>query len=102
MATTKRPSYDALTRDQRRRIAGVAREHGARQVRLFGSLARGEGEASSDLDLLVELEPGRSLLDLVALKQDLEDLLDRPVDVITERAISPYMREDILRDARPL
>jgi uncharacterized protein len=71
-------------------------------VRVFGSLARGEGREDSDLDLLVTLGEGRSLLDLVGLKQDLEDLVHRPVDVVTERALSPYLRDRVLSEAIPL
>jgi predicted nucleotidyltransferase len=69
---------------------------------VFGSLSRGEGGESSDLDLLVALEEGRSLLDLVGLKQDIEDLIHRSVDVVTERALSPYLRERVLSEAVPL
>jgi predicted nucleotidyltransferase len=76
--------------------------HGATEVRVFGSLARGEGSQDSDLDLLVTLGKGRSLLDLVGLKQDLEDLVHRRVDVVTERALSPYLRERVLSEAVPL
>ena len=66
-----------------------------------GYLARSRGTASpdSDLDLLIDLEPGRHLLNLVAIKQDLEDLLGCPVDVVTERALSPYIRDQVLADA---
>ena len=71
-------------------------------MRVFGSLARGEGGEDSDLDLLVTLREGRSLLDLVGLKQDLEDLVHRPVDVVTEKALSPYLRERVLSEAVPL
>jgi predicted nucleotidyltransferase len=60
---------------------------------VFGSWARGEQQPGSDLDLLVDMEPGRSLLDFVAIKQDLEDLLGCRVDVVTERSLSPYLRE---------
>jgi len=74
----------------------------AKNVRVFGSLARGEGREGSDLDLLVTLSERRSLLDLVGLKQDVEDLLHRPVDVVTERALSPYLRERVLSEAVPL
>ncbi len=71
-------------------------------MRIFGSFARGTARPDSDLDLIIHLEPGRHLLDLVAIKQDLEDLLGRPVHVMTEAAISPYIRDEILRDATPL
>jgi predicted nucleotidyltransferase len=83
-------------------ILDLASRHGAKNVRVFGSLARGEGTERSDLDLLVTLAEGRSLLDLVGLKQDVEDLLRRPVDIVTERALSPYLRERVLSEAVPL
>ena len=86
----------------RAEILDLARRYGAANVRVFGSLSRGEGTKDSDLDLLVTLAEGRSLLDLVGLKQDLEDLIHRPVDVVTERALSPYLRERVLSDAIPL
>lgn len=88
-----------LTRRKRDLMIEVARSHGASRVRLFGSVARGEETPESDVDLLVDLEPGRSLLDLVAIKQDLEDILGQPVHVVTEAAISPYIRDAALRDA---
>ena len=66
---------------------------------MFGSFARGDNRDGSDLDLLVELETGRSLLDLIAIKQDLEDLLGVRVDVVTERSISPYFRDTVLKEA---
>lgn len=91
-----------LLKLHRARILDLARRHGAGNVRVFGSLARGEGDKESDLDLLVTLAEGRSLLDLVGLKQDLEDLIHRQVDVVTERALSPYLRERVLSDAVPL
>lgn len=87
---------------RRAEILAVAARHGARNIRIFGSVARGERRADSDLDLLVDLEDGRSLLDLVAVKQDIEDLLGCPVDVLTERSISPYIRQRILKEAVPL
>ena len=88
--------------DRRRDILRVARSHGATRVRVVGSVARGEATPASDLDFLVDLEPGRSLLDLIATKQDLEDLLGRDVDVVTEASVSPYVREEVLRDAVPI
>jgi predicted nucleotidyltransferase len=89
-------------RARKREILAHAAEHGARNVRVFGSTARGEAEASSDVDLLVEMEPGRNLLDLVGLWQDLEDLLGTHVDVLTDGGVSPYMRERIFAEAVPL
>ena len=83
-------------------ILRVAHSHGARAVRVFGSRARGDATAESDLDLLISLEPGRSLLDVVAIKQDLEDLLGFSVDVVTEGGLSPYLRDRILAEALPL
>ena len=95
-------AMSTLLRRYRREILQLAMLHGASNVRVFGSLARGEGKEESDLDLLVTLGEGRSLLDLVGLKQDLEDLIHRPVDVVTERALSPYLRERVLSEAIPL
>ena len=83
-------------------VLRIARRHGATSVRLFGSRARGDARKESDLDLLVTLEPGRSLLDLVAIKQDLEDLLRLRVDVVSEAGLSPYLRATILAEALPL
>lgn len=89
-------------RTRRDEILRYASENGARNVRVFGSVARGEAEASSDVDLLVEMEPGRNLLDLVGFWQDLEDLLGTRVDVLTDGGVSPYMRERIFAEAVPL
>jgi hypothetical protein len=86
----------------RDRILDLASRHGARDVRVFGSAAQGEIGAGSDLDLLVVLEAERSLLDLIALKQEIEDLIHRPVDVVTEGALSPYIRDQVLSAAVPL
>ena len=83
-------------------IREVAARHGASQVRVFGSFARGTQQNDSDLDLLIDLAPGRSLLDLIAIQQDLEDLLSRRVDVVTARSLSPYFRDSVLKDAIPL
>lgn len=88
-----------VAHERRTEILQLAREHGAYNVRLFGSVARGEDQPDSDLDLLVEMEPGRSLLDHIALKQDLEDLLGREVDVVTEASLHPRLRDRVLREA---
>lgn len=97
-------SEDVLTdlRSRRDEIVAVCARHGASDVRIFGSAARGEATASSDVDFLVDIEPGRSLLDLAGLLNDLEDLLGRSVDVCTERMLRPYVRESVLVDAQPL
>jgi len=92
----------SILQKYRAEILDLALAHGARNVRVFGSLARDEGREDSDLDLLVTLGEGRSLLDLVGLKQDLEDLIHRSVDVVTEKALSPYLREQVLSEAFPL
>lgn len=93
---------DAVVKAKRSEILRLAAQHGARNVRVFGSLARGQADPESDLDLLVEMEDGRSLLDLVGLWQDLEDLLGRKVDVISEGGLSPYLRDHVLAEAIPL
>ena len=86
-------------KEKRRQIFAVAKRHGARRIRVFGSLAKGESRRDSDVDFLIELEPGRTLLDVVAIKQDLEDLLQRQVDVVTEDAVSPYLKDEIVTQA---
>jgi uncharacterized protein len=95
-------NIDTLVTDKRAEIVQIPKLNGATRVRIFGSFARGTARPDSDLDLLIDLEPGRHLLDLVAIKQDLEDLLGRPVHVVTEAAISPHVRAEVLRDATPL
>ena len=83
----------------REQIQRIAARHGAMSLRVFGSVARGDARPDSDVDLLVEMERGRTLLDVVAIKQDVEDLLGRKVDVVTQAAVSPYMRESVLKEA---
>jgi len=92
-------SIPLITSDTRKEILRIAKENGATRVRIFGSVARGTAGPESDLDLLIDLAPGRHLLDVVAIKQDLEDFLRRQVHVVTEAAVSPYMRDEIIRDA---
>ncbi len=87
---------------KKQEILRIAATHGARNLRLFGSVVRGEDHPDSDLDLLVEMEAGRSLLDLVGLGQDLEDLLHRKVDVMTDTSLHPALRARIFAEARPL
>lgn len=85
----------AIREDVRR----IAAAHGAGNVRVFGSVGRGEQDASSDLDLLVDMAEGRSLFDLIALSNDLEESLGVEVDVVTEASLSPYMRDRVLDEA---
>lgn len=80
-------------------ILSLARRHGPRNIRVFGSVARGEADERSDIDFLVEMEPGRSLLDMGRLVADLEDLLGQPVDVVTARGIKKRMRERVMKEA---
>ena len=93
---------EELLKAKRQEILAIAARHGAHNLRVFGSVARGEAGPESDLDLLVEMEPGKSLMDHVALMQDLEDLLQRKVDVVSERALHWYIRDRVLAEATPL
>ena len=87
---------------QRETIIDIAARYGARNVRVFGSVARGDDRPASDLDLLVDMESDRSLLDLVGLAQDLEALLRRNVDVVTDASLHDSIREQVLAESRPL
>ena len=91
-----------LVRAKREEILRIAAQHGARNVRVFGSVARGDAGPESDIDLLVDMEPGRSLLDLGGLWSDLNELLGRKVDIVTENSIYWLLRRRILNEARPL
>lgn len=91
-----------ILKDKREDILRICARYGAVRVRVFGSLARGEADQASDVDFLVELEPGRSLLDLGGLQYELEQLLGRKVDVVTERGLKLRIRERVLREAVPL
>ena len=95
-------ALDGVLGQKRQAILRLAARYGARNVRMFGSCARGEADASSDIDFLVEMEPGRSLLDLGGLQYELEQLLGRPVDVVTERGLKLRIRDRVLREAVPL
>lgn len=91
-----------LLESKKDEIRAIAEMHGARRLRVFGSVARGEAQPDSDVDFLVELEEGRSLLDQAALLVDLQDLLGIQVDVVSEGGINPRMRDRILKEAVPL
>jgi len=94
----KNPASVAIL-EVREDIRRIAFAHGAGNVRLFGSIGRGEQDPSSDLDLLVEMGEGRSLFDLIALSNDLEECLGIEVDVVTEASLSPYIRDRVLDEA---
>lgn len=91
-----------LLKEKREEILRIAAKHGARNVRVFGSVARGEADEQSDLDLLVEFEPGRSLMDHAALWLELQELLGCKVDVVSDRGIKPRIRDRVLSEAVPL
>jgi predicted nucleotidyltransferase len=91
-----------LLDQNRTEILRLAAKYGASHVRVFGSVARGEADSDSDVDFLVDLEHGRSLLDLGGLQYELESLLRCPVDVVTERGLKARLRERALRDAVPV
>ena len=86
-------------RQKRDQILRITESYGARNVRIFGSVARGEESPESDLDLLVDLEPDRNLLDLSHLIIDLQDLLGRKVDVVEPEGLHWYIRDRVLKEA---
>jgi len=91
-----------LLQEKREEVLRICAKYGARNVRVFGSVARGQADAESDIDFLVEMDAGRSLFDLGGLQYELEQLLGRPVDVVTERGLKVRIRERVLREAVPL
>ena len=95
-------AVEELLKAKREEVLRLCAKYGAYNVRLFGSVARGEADEQSDIDLLVELEAGRTLFDLGGLQYDLEQLLGCRVDVVTERGLKPRIRERVLREAVPL
>lgn len=88
-----------LLKKHKENIRKIATNHGILSIKVFGSFARGENNIDSDIDLLVELEPKRSLLDMIAMKHELEDLMKRKVDVVTANGISPYLVKQIMEEA---
>jgi len=92
-------TLDELRASHRARIIDLAANRGASNVRVFGSVARGDSTSTSDIDLLVDFEPGRSLLDLTGLQLDLQSELGCKVDVISSRGLKPRMAAEIERDA---
>jgi len=91
-----------ILKANRQRVLQIASRYGASHVRVFGSVARGEARPDSDIDLLVDMEPGRSLLDMGGLVVELRQLLGRSVDVVTERGLKTRIRARVLAEAVPL
>jgi predicted nucleotidyltransferase/DNA-binding XRE family transcriptional regulator len=91
-----------LLRRRRRRLLDTARAHGVRRVRVFGSIARDKAGPASDIDLLVELAPGRTLLDLIGFRRDAAEVLGIPVDVATPDMLKKHIRAEVLAEAVPL
>ena len=91
-----------LLKVRRKEILELANRNGAANVRIFGSVARGEERPDSDIDFLVNLESGRSLLDLARLLRELKSLLGRDVDVITEAGLRSRIKQRVLKEAHPL
>lgn len=93
---------DTLIEDYRQNILALAESKGLRNVRVFGSMSRGDNTADSDVDFLVDLDPDCSALALGGFLMDVSDLLHRKVDVVTEKSLHPKLRERVLREAIPL
>ncbi|MCY3021361.1 MAG: nucleotidyltransferase family protein [Planctomycetota bacterium] len=91
-----------VLRTKRDEILRIASKHGAYNVRVFGSVARGEDDEGSDVDFLVEMERGRSLLDMGGLLMDLQALLGRRVDVVTDKGLRSRIRERVLHEVMPV
>jgi uncharacterized protein len=91
-----------VLRRHRRRLLDTARARGVGRVRVFGSLARGEALPDSDVDLFVDLEPGRTLLDLAAFRREAQEILGMPVDVATPDMLKERIRAEVLAEALPL
>ena len=91
-----------ILKDKREAILHLAAQYGVERMRIFGSMARGQATSKSDIDFLVAFKRGRTLLDLIGFKQDLEKLIGRKVDVVSEGGVSPYLRSRIFSEAVPL
>ena len=91
-----------LIENNRAEILALAERHGIRNVRVFGSMARGDADDASDVDLLVSLPSDKTGLALGALLMDVQDLLHRRVEVVTEGGLHPALRDRVLREAQPL
>ena len=99
LKNTSKNGYLAFLSQYRETILDIARAHGMSHVRVFGSMAKNAETHNSDIDLLVEIEPKRSLLDIIDAKYEIENLTHRQVDIVTEAALSPYILQEIFRSA---
>jgi len=95
-------NLENLIIEKRNLIYNIATKHGAYNVRIFGSVARNEADRDSDIDFLVDMEPGRSLFDLGGLLMELQELLHCKVDVVTEKGLRERIRNSVLKEAKPL
>ena len=95
-------TIEELIKDRREEILRIAARHGAHNVRVFGSVVRGEARPDSDVDFLVDMDPGRTLLDMGGLLMELREILGREVDVVTERGLKARIRDRIIKEASPL
>jgi predicted nucleotidyltransferase len=102
MSTAPQRIADPLLQAKREEILALAARRGTRNLRVFGSVARGEAGPASDVDFLVELAPGHTLFDLGHLQMDLQDLLGRKVDLVEPEGLHWYIRDQVLREAIPL
>jgi hypothetical protein len=93
---------DEIIKSNRNEILALATQRGIKNVRVFGSVARGQAGPDSDVDLLVDVEPGRTYLDMGAFLMDIQDLLGRKVDLVTERALHRSIKNRVLKEAVPL
>ena len=91
-----------LLRNKKAEILAAAKRYGASNVRIFGSTARGDDTETSDIDLLVSMDQGRSLYDLIGLQQEIEQMFGRKTDVLTDKSIHRYLQERILQEATAL
>jgi hypothetical protein len=94
-------TLETLRTERKADILALAERHGARNLRVFGSVARGDNREDSDVDFLVDMDNGRSLFDLIRFKLDLEDLLEMPVEVVTTNSLR-YIRDRVLSEARSI
>ncbi len=96
---TVKNRHPVFLNQYRELILDIARAHGMSHVRVFGSMAKNADTHNSDIDLLVKIDPKRSLLDIIDAKYEIENLTHRQVDIVTEAALSPYIRQEVLRSA---